>query len=79
MDLQCPHMVESKSEKILIIDDDDEIRYSLNRVLSSRGFQVEEASSGETGIDCARKAAYEVIFLDNRMGGMNGLETLQHL
>ena len=72
-------MVEPKNEKILIIDDDDEIRYSLNRVLSSRGFQVEEASSGEAGIECARKAAYEVIFLDNRMGGMNGLETLQHL
>mgnify|MGYP002277464985 CR=1 FL=1 len=72
-------MAEKKNERILIIDDDDEIRYSLNRVLSSRGFQVEEASSGEAGIECARQQTFEVIFLDNRMGGMNGLETLQHL
>jgi two-component system nitrogen regulation response regulator GlnG len=72
-------MVESNSVKILIIDDDDEIRYSLNRVLSSRGFKVEEASSGEAGIECAGKDSCQVVFLDNRMGGMNGLETLQHL
>ena len=72
-------MVEPMQVKILVIDDDDEIRYSLNRVLSSRGFQVEEASSGEAGIEVARKGSFEVIFLDNRMGGMNGLETLQHL
>lgn len=72
-------MLERTNIKILIIDDDDEIRYSLNRVLTSRGFTIEEASSGEAGIACAQKAAYEVIFLDNRMGGMNGLEALQHL
>ena len=72
-------MVERKDIKILIIDDDDEIRYSLNRVLTSRGFITEEASSGEAGIECAKQSAYEVIFLDNRMGGMNGLEALQHL
>ncbi|MEX0324821.1 MAG: sigma-54-dependent transcriptional regulator [Puniceicoccaceae bacterium] len=72
-------MVDSNQVKILVIDDDDEIRYSLNRVLSSRGFTVEEASSGEAGIEVAGKSKYEVVFLDNRMGGMNGLETLQHL
>jgi two-component system nitrogen regulation response regulator GlnG len=64
---------------ILIIDDDAEIRYSLNRVLSSRGFVVEEASSGEAGVEAASSGRYEVIFLDNRMGGMSGLEALQHL
>lgn len=72
-------MEESLRRNILIIDDDDEIRYSLNRVLSSRGYGVEEASSGESGIESARAGTPEVIFLDNRMEGMSGLETLQHL
>lgn len=72
-------MADIKEQKILIIDDDDEIRYSLNRVLSSRGYMTAEASSGEAGIECARQETYQVIFLDNRMEGMNGLETLQHL
>jgi two-component system nitrogen regulation response regulator GlnG len=72
-------MSENKRERILIIDDDAEIRYSLNRVLSSRGYHVEEASSGEAGIESAREGSFQVIFLDNRMEGMSGLETLQHL
>jgi DNA-binding NtrC family response regulator len=65
--------------KILIIDDDDEIRYSLARVLKRHNFEVIEAGSGEAGIVVAVKEEPDVIFLDNRMGGMSGLETLQHL
>jgi len=65
--------------KILIIDDDDEVRYSLARVLKRHNFEVIEAGSGEAGIVVAVKEEPDVIFLDNRMGGMSGLETLQHL
>jgi len=72
-------MSESKTGKILIIDDDAEIRYSLNRVLSSRGYDIEEASSGEQGIESTRERIPQVVFLDNRMEGMSGLEALQHL
>lgn len=65
--------------KILIIDDDDEVRYSLTRGLKRHNFEVIEAGSGEAGIVVAVKEEPDVIFLDNRMGGMSGLETLQHL
>lgn len=64
---------------ILVIDDDAEIRYSLHRVLSSRSFRALTASSGKEGIRAAEKETPEVIFLDNRMEGMSGMETLQHL
>jgi len=64
---------------VLIIDDDAEIRYSLERVLGSRNYHVLAASSGEEGIEMAGQANPVVIFLDNRMGGMGGIETLQHL
>jgi len=65
--------------QILVIDDDSEIRYSLERVLSSRGYQILTAESGEAGIELAEQASFEVIFLDNRMKGMSGMEALQHL
>ena len=71
--------MEGKSAKILIIDDDDEVRYSLARVLQTRKFEVIEAGSGEEGIEVASKEFPDIIFLDNRMGGISGLETLQHL
>ncbi len=65
--------------KVLVIDDDDDLRYSLKRVLSGRKYDVLEASSGEEGLEMAEKHSPHVILLDNRMGGMSGMEALQHL
>jgi nitrogen regulation protein NR(I) len=71
--------MEETKAKILIIDDDDEVRYSLARVLKRQNFEVIEAGSGEKGIEAASKEVPDIIFLDNRMQGISGLETLQHL
>jgi two-component system nitrogen regulation response regulator GlnG len=72
-------MTESaKTATILVIDDDAEIRYSLSRVLSSRGYRVIEAPSGEQGVAMVKKGpAPDLVFLDVRMGGMGGIEALQ--
>ena len=69
-----------KSSTILIIDDDTEVRYSLSRVLTSKGYDVSEASSGEEGVAIVKKGpAPDLIFLDVRMAGMSGIEALQHI
>jgi DNA-binding NtrC family response regulator len=65
--------------KILVIDDDSEIRYSLKRVLEARGYDVILAASGEEGVETARIEQPQLIFSDNRMTGISGLEALQHL
>ena len=62
-------------KRILVIDDDSEIRYSLKRVLEARGFQVLLAASGEEGVEVARKERPAVVLSDNRMTGITGLET----
>jgi len=64
---------------VLIVDDDSEIRYSLSRVLSSRGYQVLEAPSGELGVAAVKKSPPDLVFLDIRMSGMSGIEALQHI
>src|ERR1041385_3544177 len=70
----------AKSPTILVIDDDTEIRYSLSRVLSSRGYHVAEAPSGEQGVAVVKKGPPpDLIFLDVRMSGMSGIEALQHI
>lgn len=69
----------AKIPVILIIDDDAEIRYSLTRVLSSRNWQVVEAASGEQGIAVVKQSPPNLVFLDIRMGGMSGIEALQHI
>jgi nitrogen regulation protein NR(I) len=65
--------------RILVIDDDTEVRYSLNRVLSSQRYEVQEAANGEEGVSAVKKQAPDVVLLDNRMTGMSGIETLQHI
>jgi DNA-binding NtrC family response regulator len=65
--------------RILVIDDDTEVRYSLNRVLTSQRYQVAEAPNGEEGVAAVKKQPPDVVLLDNRMTGMSGLETLQHI
>lgn len=70
-------MAEKKS--LLVIDDDDDLRYSLERVFQARNYDVISASSGEEGLKVAEKRRPPVILLDNRMGGMSGIETLQHM
>ena len=70
----------TKAPTILVIDDDAEIRYSLARVLSSRGYVVSEAPSGEQGVAMVKKGPHpDLIYLDIRMTGMSGLEALQHI
>jgi DNA-binding NtrC family response regulator len=73
-------MSDAKAPAILVIDDDAEVRYSLGRVLSSKKYQVSEAPSGEAGVAAVKKGpAPDLIFLDVRMGGMSGIEALQHI
>lgn len=69
-----------KPATILVIDDDTEVRYSLSRVLTTKKFDVKEAASGEIGVATVKKGPFpDLIFLDVRMGGMGGIETLQHI
>jgi DNA-binding NtrC family response regulator len=68
-----------EAAKILVVDDDKDLRYSLKRALAGQGWNVLEADSGETGVEVAKREQPLVVLLDNRMGGMSGIETLQLL
>jgi len=73
-------MADTKPSSILLIDDDAEVRYSLARVLTTQGYTMSEAGSGEAGVAAVKKGpAPDLIFLDIRMGGMGGIEALQHI
>ena len=65
--------------KVLIVDDERAIRYSLKEILEMENYQVETAENGEEGLEKARKEKYDAIFCDIKMPGMDGTEMLAKL
>ncbi|HZB24626.1 MAG TPA: sigma-54 dependent transcriptional regulator [Vicinamibacterales bacterium] len=69
----------SSKSRILVIDDEAEIRRSVRMILEYEGYDVIEASSGPEGVALAEKESPDLIFLDVKMPGMDGLEALQRI
>jgi two-component system, NtrC family, nitrogen regulation response regulator NtrX len=65
--------------RILVIDDEAEIRRSVRMILEYEGYDVLESSSGPEGVALAEKESPDLIFLDIKMPGMDGLEALQRI
>ncbi|MBC8423995.1 response regulator, partial [bacterium] len=65
--------------RILIIDDEKNIRRTFGMVLKSEGFEVAEAASGEEGLEAWRADGADVVILDVRLPGKDGLEILREM
>jgi nitrogen regulation protein NR(I) len=64
---------------ILIIDDDDQLRISFERLLNEEGYAVRTAASGEAGIRMIDDAIPDLVLLDVRLPGINGLEAFKQI
>jgi DNA-binding response OmpR family regulator len=71
--------VQIKSVRILVVDDDEGTRAYIAKVLSLKGWKVDTAGDGETGLSLVRKQAYDAVVLDYRMPGMNGAEVCRRV
>ncbi len=67
------------SKHILVIDDEEAIRKSFVLTFEGSAYKVATAESGEKGIEMRNRTKYDLIFLDLKMPGMDGVETLRKL
>jgi two-component system nitrogen regulation response regulator NtrX len=65
--------------RILVVDDEAEIRRSVRMILEYEGYDVQEAASGPEGLALVEREPPDLVFLDIKMGGQDGLETLQKI
>lgn len=68
------------SKRILIIDDEENIRRVARLTLQAAGYETGEASDGQRGLDAfGDGSSWEAVLLDQKMPVMDGLETLRHI
>lgn len=68
-----------KMPSILLVDDEDRFRESLSQQLIHRGYKVYQTNNGEDAIKIVRHKNPQVVILDQKMPGMDGIETLKEL
>ena len=68
-----------ETARILIVDDDENIRKVLETILADEGYIVESAETAKKGIEKSEKAFYNLALIDVRLPDMQGLEHLSKL
>ena len=80
MSATAPSSIEFRSVRVLVVDDDDVLREALCDLLIDRGFDVVgEARNGHDGVTLAMERRPDVVLIDFRMPGMDGLEATNRI
>lgn len=77
--LGSSHRAATSPKSILVVEDDATVRALITRVLSARGFAVQDVADGRVALDVARAAAFDLVITDLVMPELEGLETIRLL
>ncbi|WP_040950571.1 response regulator [Gorillibacterium massiliense] len=68
-----------EKKKLLIVDDQNGIRVLLMEVFKSEGYETFQASNGKMAIEIVKRDSPDLVLLDMKIPGMDGLEILKHI
>ena len=68
-----------KNIRLLLVDDEDDFRQTLAKRLAKKGIPLEQADNGEKALSILEKKQMDVVVLDVKMPGMDGIEVLRHI
>lgn len=64
---------------ILVVDDEENAREGLSKILSKEGYSVDMASNGKEAIETLRRQSFDLVITDMRMPLMDGFEVLREI
>jgi two-component system, OmpR family, phosphate regulon sensor histidine kinase PhoR len=65
--------------KVLVVDDEQDIRDACERIISKMGCHVDKATRGDEALEMFGQTPYSIVLLDMKMPGMDGLDVLGHI
>ncbi len=68
-----------KGSSILLVDDEEVFTKNMSKLLVSRGYRVTAVNNGESAIRALEEASFDVVVLDLKMPGMDGITTLKEV
>lgn len=68
-----------KDIKILIVDDEENIRILFKEELEEEGYKIDVASNGYEALEKVKEAPFDLVVLDIKMPGMDGIQTLNEI
>ena len=71
--------VKDMKKKILIVDDEADIRITLTDILTNEGYEVSEAADGEEAVQKAGKIKPDLVLVDTILPGMDGIEVCRQI
>lgn len=66
-------------DRVLVVDDERNMRRTLRDILEDRGFEVSTADCGERAVELCRKSRYQAVLMDVRMPGIDGVEAMRRI
>jgi DNA-binding NtrC family response regulator len=67
------------ADRILVVDDNEQMQYMLREVLVEQGFDVEVGGDAETALELLASEAFALVLLDIRLPGLSGMEALPRI
>ena len=71
--------MEIQRPRILIVDDEPNIRQGLAEALDDQGYEIEQAASGEAALELVRSKPFDLVLVDLVMDEMDGIEVLREI
>ncbi len=67
------------NQRILVVDDEELVRWTFEQALSEEGYAIDLAETGEEAVEKFGKRKYDLVILDIKLPGIDGVEVLTHI